>query len=72
MAQRMPVALFGHGTPMNALDRNRYTEASEASRMTLYIKLKSGLKVAVERETGDSRGRTTPRGGVTVTYRLAV
>ena len=23
----MPAAFFGHGTPMNALDRNRYTEA---------------------------------------------
>lgn len=30
MAQRMPVAFFGHGTPMNALDRNRYTEAWRA------------------------------------------
>jgi len=26
----MPVAFFGHGTPMNALDRNRYTEAWRA------------------------------------------
>jgi 4,5-DOPA dioxygenase extradiol len=24
---RMPTVFFGHGTPMNALDRNRYTEA---------------------------------------------
>lgn len=24
---RMPAAFFGHGNPMNALDRNRYTEA---------------------------------------------
>jgi 4,5-DOPA dioxygenase extradiol len=24
---RMPAAFFGHGTPMNALDHNRYTEA---------------------------------------------
>ena len=24
---RMPVAFFGHGSPMNTLDRNRYTEA---------------------------------------------
>lgn len=27
---RMPAAFFGHGTPMNALDRNRYTEAWRA------------------------------------------
>lgn len=26
-ASRMPVAFVGHGNPMNALDRNRYTEA---------------------------------------------
>ena len=26
-ATLMPAAFFGHGTPMNALDRNRYTEA---------------------------------------------
>lgn len=26
----MPVAFFGHGSPMNALDRNRYTEAWRA------------------------------------------
>ena len=26
----MPAAFFGHGTPMNALDRNRYTEAWRA------------------------------------------
>ena len=25
--QEMPAVFFGHGTPMNALDRNRYTEA---------------------------------------------
>ena len=24
---RMPAAFFGHGTPMNAVDHNRYTEA---------------------------------------------
>ena len=23
---RMPVAFFGHGSPMNALEKNRYTE----------------------------------------------
>src|SRR5919206_1260287 len=27
---RMPVAFLGHGNPMNALDRNRYTEAWQA------------------------------------------
>jgi 4,5-DOPA dioxygenase extradiol len=27
---RMPVAFLGHGSPMNALDRNRYTEAWRA------------------------------------------
>jgi 4,5-DOPA dioxygenase extradiol len=27
----MPAAFFGHGTPMNALDSNRYTEAWRAS-----------------------------------------
>jgi 4,5-DOPA dioxygenase extradiol len=27
MASTMPAAFFGHGTPMNALDQNRYTEA---------------------------------------------
>jgi 4,5-DOPA dioxygenase extradiol len=27
---RMPAAFFGHGTPMNALDRNRYTDAWRA------------------------------------------
>jgi 4,5-DOPA dioxygenase extradiol len=26
----MPAVFFGHGTPMNALDRNRYTEAWRA------------------------------------------
>ncbi|HEX3622007.1 MAG TPA: 4,5-DOPA dioxygenase extradiol [Acidimicrobiales bacterium] len=26
-ADRMPAAFFGHGSPMNALDHNRYTEA---------------------------------------------
>ncbi|AEF41137.1 Extradiol ring-cleavage dioxygenase, class III enzyme, subunit B [Hoyosella subflava DQS3-9A1] len=26
-AQRMPAAFLGHGNPMNALERNRYTEA---------------------------------------------
>jgi len=26
-ATRMPVAFFGHGSPMNALSKNRYTEA---------------------------------------------
>lgn len=31
MADRlMPAAFFGHGNPMNALDRNRYTEAWQA------------------------------------------
>jgi 4,5-DOPA dioxygenase extradiol len=29
-ATRMPAAFLGHGTPMNALDRNRYTEAWQA------------------------------------------
>jgi 4,5-DOPA dioxygenase extradiol len=29
-ATRMPAAFFGHGTPMNALDHNRYTEAWQA------------------------------------------
>jgi 4,5-DOPA dioxygenase extradiol len=28
--ETMPAAFFGHGTPMNALDRNRYTEAWRA------------------------------------------
>ena len=28
--EMMPAAFFGHGTPMNALDRNRYTEAWRA------------------------------------------
>src|SRR5262245_14379225 len=27
MSQIMPVIFFGHGTPMNALSRNDYTEA---------------------------------------------
>jgi 4,5-DOPA dioxygenase extradiol len=27
---RMPAAFFGHGSPMNALDRNRFTEAWRA------------------------------------------
>jgi 4,5-DOPA dioxygenase extradiol len=27
MAQRMPAAFVGHGSPMNTLERNRYTEA---------------------------------------------
>ena len=26
----MPAAFFGHGNPMNALERNRYTEAWRA------------------------------------------
>ena len=30
MAGPMPVAFFGHGNPMNALDRNRFTEAWRA------------------------------------------
>src|SRR4051812_37032189 len=30
MPIRMPAAFFGHGTPMNALDHNRYTEAWRA------------------------------------------
>lgn len=30
MAGLMPAVFFGHGTPMNALDRNRYTEAWRA------------------------------------------
>jgi 4,5-DOPA dioxygenase extradiol len=29
-SQRMPAVFFGHGSPMNALDRNRYTEAWRA------------------------------------------
>ena len=29
-AQRMPAAFLGHGSPMNTLDRNRYTEAWRA------------------------------------------
>ena len=29
-AARMPAAFFGHGSPMNALERNRYTEAWRA------------------------------------------
>ena len=28
--QTMPAAFFGHGTPMNALDQNRYTQAWRA------------------------------------------
>lgn len=27
MSESMPAAFFGHGSPMNALDRNRYTDA---------------------------------------------
>jgi 4,5-DOPA dioxygenase extradiol len=30
MAAQMPTVFFGHGTPMNALDQNRYTEAWRA------------------------------------------
>jgi 4,5-DOPA dioxygenase extradiol len=30
MNGRMPAAFFGHGSPMNALDRNRYTDAWRA------------------------------------------
>ena len=30
MTDRMPVAFFGHGTPMNALDDNRYTRTWSA------------------------------------------
>src|ERR671938_1061135 len=29
-ASRMPVVFFGHGSPMNAVERNRYTEAWRA------------------------------------------
>lgn len=29
-AKRMPVAFFGHGNPMNALERNRYSDAWRA------------------------------------------
>ena len=28
--QLMPAAFFGHGSPMNALDHNRYTQAWRA------------------------------------------
>ena len=28
--QTMPAAFFGHGSPMNALDLNRYTQAWRA------------------------------------------
>jgi len=30
MADQMPAVFFGHGSPMNALDQNRYTEAWRA------------------------------------------
>lgn len=34
---RMPVAFFGHGSPMNALERNRYTDAWRQLRVTLPV-----------------------------------
>lgn len=33
-AQRMPIAFFGHGSPMNALEDNRYTRAWRAMGQT--------------------------------------
>ncbi|HEX6929143.1 MAG TPA: 4,5-DOPA dioxygenase extradiol, partial [Gammaproteobacteria bacterium] len=30
MPATLPAVFLGHGTPMNALDRNRYTEAWRA------------------------------------------
>ena len=34
-AARMPAAFLGHGTPMNAIDRNRYTDAWRAFGATV-------------------------------------
>ena len=40
---RMPAVFFGHGNPMNALERNRYTEAWRSFGQHLPHKPKAAL-----------------------------
>ncbi|TNF26198.1 MAG: 4,5-DOPA dioxygenase extradiol [Deltaproteobacteria bacterium] len=61
-SKKMPVVFFGHGSPMNAIEENAYT--NDLKKMgSLIPKPKAVLMVSAHWETGDSlvTGMNTPK-----------
>jgi 4,5-DOPA dioxygenase extradiol len=59
-AARMPAVFFGHGNPMNALERNRYTEAWRAFGQSLPAKPRVVLAVSAHWYINATAALATP------------
>jgi 4,5-DOPA dioxygenase extradiol len=57
---RMPAVFFGHGNPMNALERNRYTEAWRSFGQTLPQKPKAVLAISAHWYVNATAALATP------------
>ena len=63
----MPAAFFGHGSPMNAVDRNRYTDAwrafrAEVPRPTAILVVSAHWYINATAVTAVAKSKTIPGG----------